>query len=71
MGSTVDVDGASYTNTIGDPELSVVWEDPDFEASERAFYYMRVLENPTCRWHVEKCREYGVDRQRPGLAYSL
>ena len=50
VGNTVDIPDASYTNTIGDPELAVVWEDPDFDASELAFYYVRVLEIPTPRW---------------------
>lgn len=50
VGTTVDVPDASYTNTIGDPELAVVWEDPDFDANELAFYYLRVLEIPTPRW---------------------
>ncbi len=50
VGNTVDVADASYTNTIGDPELAVVWVDPDFNPDELAFYYVRVLEIPTPRW---------------------
>lgn len=50
VGNTVDVPAASYTNTIGDSELSVVWRDPDFDQAELAFYYLRVLEIPTPRW---------------------
>lgn len=50
VGSTVDVGEATYTNKIGDPELAVVWEDPEFSAQERAFYYVRVIEIPTPRW---------------------
>lgn len=50
VGNTVDIPDASYTNTIGDPELAVVWKDPDFDARELAFYYVRVLEIPTPRW---------------------
>ena len=50
IGSTVDVKKASYTNTIGDPQLATVWTDPDFNRKERAFYYVRVIEIPTPRW---------------------
>jgi hypothetical protein len=50
VGNTVDVASASWTNTIGDPELIAVWTDPDFDPSLRAFYYARVLEIPTPRW---------------------
>src|SRR6185436_15206849 len=50
VGNTVDVATASWTNTIGDPELITVWQDPDFDPSVRAFYYARVLEIPTPRW---------------------
>jgi hypothetical protein len=50
VGNTVDVATASWTNTIGDPELIAVWKDPDFDPAVRAFYYARVLEIPTPRW---------------------
>jgi len=50
VGSTVNIKDASYLNSIGDPQLAVVWEDPDFDPSELAFYYVRVLEIPTPRW---------------------
>jgi hypothetical protein len=50
VGSTVDVARATWTNTIGDPELITVWKDPAFDPTVRAFYYVRVLEIPTPRW---------------------
>jgi len=50
VGSTVDVTTATWTNTIGDPELIGVWKDPEFDATVKAFYYARVLEIPTPRW---------------------
>jgi Protein of unknown function (DUF3604) len=50
VGNTVNVKDASYTNSIGAPYLSAYWKDPTFKASERAFYYVRVLEIPTPRW---------------------
>jgi Protein of unknown function (DUF3604) len=49
VGNTVDVQTASYTNTIGATQLATVWRDPDFHADETAFYYVRVLEIPTPR----------------------
>jgi len=55
VGNTVDVASASYTNTIGDPLLAAHWGDPDFDPSEHAFYYVRVLENPSCRWNQYEC----------------
>jgi hypothetical protein len=50
VGNTVDVKKATYTNDIGDTQLSVVWTDPDFDPTLKAVYYVRVLEIPTPRW---------------------
>jgi hypothetical protein len=50
VGSTVDVAKASWTNTIGAPELGAVWKDPEFDPQLPAFYYARVIEIPTPRW---------------------
>jgi len=50
VGNSVDVANATYTNTIGSPELKTEWKDPDFEAGVHAFYYARVLQIPTPRW---------------------
>lgn len=50
VGNTVDIEAANWTNTIGASELISVWTDPDFDANESAFYYVRVLEIPTPRW---------------------
>ncbi len=50
VGNTVDVKKATYTNDIGDTQLSVVWTDPDFDPKLKAVYYVRVLEIPTPRW---------------------
>ncbi len=50
VGNTVDIEAANWTNTIGASELATIWTDPDFDADESAFYYVRVLEIPTPRW---------------------
>jgi len=50
VGNTVDVATATFTNTIGAPELIAVWTDPDFDPSQRSVYYTRVIEIPTPRW---------------------
>ncbi|MBK3517807.1 DUF3604 domain-containing protein [Carboxylicivirga marina] len=52
VGNTVDLESASWTNTIGASELMAVWRDPDFNPNEKAFYYARVIEIPTPRWLV-------------------
>ena len=50
VGNTVDASRATYTNSIGDTQLSAVWSDPDFDPSKHAVYYVRVIEIPTPRW---------------------
>jgi Protein of unknown function (DUF3604) len=60
VGNTVDVKNASYTNSIGATELAVVWEDPDFDDRELAFYYLRVIEIPTPRWTAYDAKYFGL-----------
>jgi len=61
VGNTVDVEKAKFINSIGDPMLFGYWQDPDFNPSERAFYYVRVLEIPTPRWTTYDAAFFGVD----------
>ena len=60
VGSTVDLENATWTNTIGDPELIAVWQDPDFDPNLRAVYYVRVLEIPTPRWTAYDAKRLGT-----------
>ena len=59
--NTVNVADASYTNTSGDPLLGAHWIDPDFDPSEPAFYYVRVIEIPTPRWTAYDAKFFGLD----------
>ena len=60
VGNTVDVANANWTNTIGQSELATVWTDPDFDPTQKAFYYVRVLEIPTPPWYVYDAFRFGV-----------
>ena len=64
VGDTVDVANATWTNTIGAPELIAVWTDPDFDPAQRAFYYGRVLEIPTPRWTAYDAKYFGIEMPR-------
>jgi hypothetical protein len=61
VGNTVDVANATWANTIGDPELITVWEDPDFDPQQKAFYYARVIEIPTPRWTAYDAKRFGLE----------
>lgn len=60
IASTVDIENATYENSVGSVELSTVWTDPDFDPAVHAFYYVRVLEIPTPRWSTIQAKEVGV-----------
>ena len=60
VGNTVDVPNATWSNTIGAPELMTVWKDPDFNPGQRAFYYGRVIEIPTPRWTAYDAKRFGI-----------
>lgn len=70
VGNTVDTTKATWTNTIGDPELIAVWTDPDFDPAKHAFYYARVLEIPTPRWTLYDAVHYGI-KLGPEVPLSL
>jgi hypothetical protein len=61
VGDTVDVANATFTNTIGSSELIAYWKDPEFDRSQRAFYYGRVLEIPTPRWTAYDAKYFGIE----------
>ncbi|MGI9483277.1 MAG: DUF3604 domain-containing protein [Hyphomicrobiales bacterium] len=60
VGDTVDVKMANWKNTVGEAELGAVWTDPDFDAKQRAFYYVRVLEIPTPPWYAYDAFRFGT-----------
>jgi hypothetical protein len=64
VGNTVNVEKATYTNSIGDAMLAAHWRDPDFDPNEHAFYYVRVMQIPTPRWTTYDAAFFGIDRPK-------
>lgn len=69
-GATVDLTDCSFSEETGDAELSALWQDPTFNADQPAMYYVRVLENPTCRWSTWDAVRAG-QTPRPDLQATL
>jgi hypothetical protein len=69
-GARVDISDCSINPETGATQLSALWHDPDFDPQQRAFYYARALENPTCRWSTWDAIRAGVS-PRPDLATTI
>jgi len=69
-GAKVNLADCSISADKGAAQLRTLWRDPAFDPAERAFYYARVLENPTCRWSTWDAVRAGV-APRPDLASTI
>ena len=69
-GASVDLDTCLASTGQGDPELRASWKDPDYDPSMSASYYVRVLENPTCRWSSWDALKAGTERN-PDLPATI
>jgi hypothetical protein len=69
-GATVDLRTCAVSESKGAVELRALWSDPTFDARQRAFYYVRVLENPSCRWSTWDALRAGVE-PNPKLAKTI
>ncbi|MDE2977347.1 MAG: DUF3604 domain-containing protein [Acidobacteriota bacterium] len=63
-GASVDLATCAIGADVGANELKAVWTEPDFDPARRAFYYVRVLEKPTCRWSTWDALREGVEPRR-------
>lgn len=69
-GANVNLADCSTTPAKGSPELSASWTDPDFDPTEPSYYYLRALENPSCRWSTWDAVNAGVT-PNPALAPTI
>ncbi|MEL7130595.1 MAG: DUF3604 domain-containing protein, partial [Pseudomonadota bacterium] len=63
-GALVNLADCSISDDVGADELKTNWVDPDFDPDQAAFYYVRVLQNPTCRWSTYDALRAGVEPRR-------
>ncbi|MDC2972794.1 DUF3604 domain-containing protein [Gammaproteobacteria bacterium] len=69
-GARVNINDCSITTNVGSSELKTVWKDPEFAPDDKTFYYVRVLENPTCRWSTWDAIKAGY-KPREGLHETI
>jgi hypothetical protein len=69
-GAQVNLTDCSITAGVGDAEMKTQWTDPEFDTEQRAFYYVRVLENPTCRWSTWDALRAGTEL-RPDMKKTI
>jgi len=69
-GAKVDISDCSINAGTGSAQLSALWHDPEFRPEQRAFYYARAIENPTCRWSTWDAIRAGV-APRPDLHRTI
>ena len=69
-GATVDTKTCAFSQDKGNAELAAYWTDPSFDAAQSAFYYVRVLEDPTCRWSTWESNRTGLPVP-PGIPATL
>ncbi len=59
--ASVNLSDCSYSPDLGSRSLNTYWSDPEFDAEQAAFYYVRVLENPSCRWSTYDALRLGIE----------
>ena len=69
-GARVNINDCSISNDVGAVELKTTWTDPDFDPAIKAFYYVRALENPSCRWSTWDAVKAG-ETPRPDLHQTI
>jgi hypothetical protein len=66
----VNLSDCNIPADVGAAELATLWTDSDFDPSERAFYYVRIIENPVCRWSTWDALRAGV-APREGIPATI